>query len=126
MSKGFTPRHDWTFRDSFFCLKAAPLFSGRIVPRVTIAKASSILTQGELVSDTRLLVVEGYKFEHDGTDSDTTLTVPAPMRQPCVFHKWLFIERRIATYVLQYSSHCKTCPSQLCEICAHQKEVFCI
>ena len=26
----------------------------------------------------------------------------------------------------QYSSHCKTCPSQLCEICAHQKEVFCI
>ena len=45
---------------------------------------------------------------------------------PCLFHKRLFIERRIATYVLQYSSHCKTCPSQLCEICAHQKEVFCI
>ena len=43
--------------------------------------------------------------------------------RPCLFHKRIFIERRIATYVLQYSSHCKTCPSQLCEICAYQKEI---
>ena len=42
----------------------------------------------------------------------------------CLFHKRVFIERRIATYVLQYSSHSKTYLSQLCEICAHQKEVF--
>ena len=41
-----------------------------------------------------------------------------------LFHKQIFIERRIATYVLQYSSHSTTCPSQLCEIYAHQKKIF--
>ena len=41
MSGGFTPRH--AQRNSlFFCSKAAPLASGRIVPRVTIAKGNSI------------------------------------------------------------------------------------
>ena len=42
MSRGFTLRHTQTSRDSFFCLKAVPLSSGWIVPRVTIAKGNSI------------------------------------------------------------------------------------
>ena len=64
-------------------------------------------------------------FLHQWNAEEMTLSY-AGQNWPCLFHKRLFIERRIATYVLQYSSHCKTCPSQLCEICAHQKEVFCI
>ena len=55
---------------------------------------------------------------------EMTLSYMQGQNWPCLFHKRIFIERRIATYVLQYSSHCKTCPSQLCEICAHQKEIF--
>ena len=43
----------------------------------------------------------------------------------CLFHKRIFLERRIATFtVLQYSSHCMPYPSRVFEICAHQKEIF--
>ena len=42
------------------------------------------------------------------------------------FTNGYLLSGEIATYVLQYSSHCKTCSSQLCEIYAHQKEIFVI
>ena len=33
-------------------------------------------------------------------------------------------KRRTAASVLQYSSPCKTCLSEVCKICAHQNEIF--
>ena len=118
-----------------------------VLPRLPWIKRNSFIIYHILISSTTSLSTLMTFCKVNGTSMSPANCSRYNQSLSDLLHKWnaeemtlsyagpelampisqrLFIERRIATYVLQYSSHCKTCPSQLCEICAHQKEVFCI
>ena len=86
---------------------------------------------------TCFIITGDMLFTSDSTDNTRGSVPTGPQEEQatedCVDHGLFlyggpdfFFEKYtlIATYVLQYSSDCKTCPSQVSEICADKKEIF--